>query len=173
MENRKGLINGWWQGTFMAMAVMLLALLPMGCASSQARQERLAKTQEAVAAALSNRHLRITVNSMNPARYSSRVVAFGFYLELKGDTLDSYLPYRGRVYQTAAFSTSEGLNFEAPILSYQESRPKKDLSRIELQVKTREDVYYYILDVYDTGKALIRVRAQNRDGISFDGDCDL
>lgn len=173
MKHWKRRINGCRYCTSIVVYVVLLVWLPMGCASSLARQERFAETQKAVAEALANRHLRITVNSMNPARYASRIVSFGFYLELKGDTLESYLPYMGRVYQSTAFSTSEGLNFEVPILNYQETRTKKNLSRIELQVKTREDVYNYILDVYDTGKALIRVRAQNRDGISFDGDCDL
>ncbi len=173
MEIRKKRINNRWNWASLVMSLVILVCLPMGCASSQGRLERLTKTQAAVAESLANRHLRIRVNAMNPARYASRVVSYGFYLELKGDTLESYLPYMGRVYQSAAFSTSEGLNFEAPVLGYQETRPKKDMSRIELQVKTRDDVYDYILDVYDTGQALIRVRAQNRDGISFDGDCDL
>jgi len=78
----------------------------------------------------------------------------------------------GQVYQNAAVD-SEGLNFEAPIISYQESRPKKNMTRIELEVRTKEDHYNYILEIYDTGTAYIRVRGQNRDSISFDGDCDV
>lgn len=149
-----------------------IMLLTMGCATSQQRAEQNAATQKAVTEALTNRHLRINVHSMNPFRYASRTVSYGFFLELKGDTLVSCLPYMGQVYQNAAVNT-EGLNFEAPIISYQESRPKKNMTRIELEVRTKEDHYNYILEIYDTGTAYIRVRGQNRDSISFDGDCDV
>lgn len=149
-----------------------IMLLTMGCATSQQRAEQNAATQKAVTEALTNRHLRINVHSMNPFRYASRTVSYGFFLELKGDTLVSCLPYMGQVYQNAAVN-SEGLNFEAPIISYQESRPKKNMTRIELEVRTKEDHYNYILEIYDTGTAYIRVRGQNRDSISFDGDCDV
>jgi len=149
-----------------------LTLLAMGCATSQQRAEQKIATQKAVTEALTNRHLRINVRSMNPFRYASRTVSYGFFLEIKGDTLESYLPYMGQAYQAAAFS-SEGLNFEAPIVSYRETRAKKNMTSIELDVKTREDNYHYTLEIHDTGTAYIRVRCQNRDSISFDGDCEV
>ena len=149
-----------------------LMLLTMSCATSQQRAEQNVATQKAVTEALKNRHFHINVSSMHPTRYSSRTVSYGFFLELKGDTLVSYLPYMGQVYQNAAVN-SEGLNFEAPIISYHESRPKKKMTRIELEVRTKEDHYNYILEIYDTGTAYIRVRGQNRDSISFDGDCGV
>ena len=149
-----------------------MMLLTMGCASSQSSAERAAETKKAVAEALANRHLRINIRSMHPTRYTSRTVSYGFFLELKGDKLESYLPYMGQVYQASAIS-SEGLNFEAPIISYSEARLKKGLTRIELEVRTKEDFYHYLLEIYDTGTAYIRVRGQNRDSISFEGDCDV
>ena len=158
--------------TLMGIVFVVFTLLTWGCATSQQRAEQKAATQKAVTEALTNRHLRINVRSMNPFRYASRTLSFGFFLEIKGDTLESYLPYMGQVYQAAAFS-SENLNFEAPIISYNETRPKKGLARIELAVRTKEDIYHYQIEVYDTGTAYIRVRCQNRDSISFDGDCDV
>ena len=94
-------------------------------------------TQKAIANALANKHLRINVRSMHPARYSSRMVAYGFFLELKGDTLESCLPYMGQLYQGSI--SSDGLNFVASVIGYRESRPKKDLARIELDARTTED----------------------------------
>lgn len=149
-----------------------LMLLTMSCATSQQRAEQNVATQKAVTEALKNRHFHINVSSMHPTRYSSRTVSYGFFLELKGDTLVSYLPYMGQVYQNAAVN-SEGLNFEAPIISYHESRPKKNMTRIELEARTKEDIFHYQLEVYDSGTAYIRVRGQNRDSISFDGDCNV
>ena len=138
-----------------------LMLLTMGCATSQQRAEQNAETQKAVTEALKNKHLHINVSSMHPTRYSSRTVSYGFFLELKGDTLVSYLSYMGQVYQNAAVN-SEGLNFEAPIISYHESRPKKKMTRIELEVRTKEDHYNYILEIYDTGTIYNGARSEPR-----------
>ena len=63
-----------------------------------------------------------------------------------------------------------GLNFDAPILHYAQSQPKKNLTRLELAVRTQEDSYLYTIEVFDTGEAGIRVRSQNRDPISFEGN---
>jgi hypothetical protein len=149
--------------------VWALVVPMMGCTSSQSSIERTAETQKAVAEALASKHLRINISQMHPARYSSRTVSYGFYLELKGDTLESCLPYMGQVHQAAPIE-QEGLNFDAPIINYRETRPKKNMTRIELNVRTKEDLFYYLIEIYDSGSAYIRVRGQNRDSISFDGE---
>ena len=158
--------------TFLGFAFVVFTLLTWGCASSQSSAEYAAKTKKAVTDALANKQLHINVYRMNPVRYASQTVSYGFYLEIKGDKLESRLPYMGQVYQTATFS-SDNLNFDATIISYHESRPKKGLARIELAVRTKEDIYHYQLDIYDSGATNIRVRGQNRDSISFDGDCEV
>ena len=153
---------------FLALVVLLYTT---GCASSRSSAERAAETQKAIANSLANRHLHINVRSMHPARYSSRMVSYGFYLELKGDTLESCLPYMGQVYQGSI--SSDGLNFVASVIGYRESRPKKGLARIELDARTTEDFYRYVIEIYDNGSAFIRVRGRNRDNISFDGDVEM
>lgn len=152
---------------------VVTALTIMGCATSQERAERLARTQQAVNEAIAARNLKIDITSMSTARYGTRMTSSGFYLKLKGDTLDSYLPYMGQVYQSAVYPSPQGLNFEEPILSYRETRPKSSYTRIELSAKTQEDRYYFVIDVFDSGRAMIRVRGERRDPISFDGDCDV
>lgn len=152
-------------------SVLTTLMLLAGCASPQSSAKRNAEKQKAVAEALANRHLRINISQMHPARYSSRTVSYGFYLELKGDLMESRLPYMGQVHQSAPIS-SEGLNFEAPIINYRETRPKKNMTRIELSARTKEDLYHYLIEIYDSGSAYIRVRGQNRDSISFDGDLE-
>ena len=158
--------------TFLGIVFVVITLLTWGCASSQSSAEHTAKTKKAVMEALANKQLRINVRLMHPVRYASRTVSYGFYLEIKGDKLESCLPYMGQVYQAATFS-SENLNFEATIIRYHETRPKKGLARIELAVRTKEDIYHYQLDIYDSGTAYIRVRGLNRDSICFDGDCEV
>ena len=144
-------------------------LLMVGCATQQERAEQRAKMRQTVEAAIVSRQLRIDIKSMNAMRYGSKMVTPDFYLELRGDTLRSYLPYLGQVRRATIGGPSVGLNFEAPILQYAESKPKANKTRIELDVRSEEDAYHYFIEVYDTGEALIRVRSQYRDPISFDG----
>ena len=107
---------------------------------------------------------------MNTMRYGSRTMSPDFYLELRGDVLHSYLPYLGQAQVSPTLSPSIGLNFEEPVLSYKTSTPKsKKYTQIDIDVKTREDNYHYVIQLYDSGEATIRVRSLNRDPISFDG----
>ena len=150
------------------MAVLLSVLA--ACATKQERAERLAQTRQSIMEALANRQMRIEVRSMNTVRYGSKIVTSDFFLELHGDTLRSYLPYLGVAHQAPMASPSEGLNFETVMKSYHQSNPKPDLARLEIEAKTKEDFFVYHIEVYYTGKAVISVRSQHRDPISFDGE---
>ena len=129
------------------------------------------RPSEAVAKAIAAKRWRIDINSMNTMRYGARTVTPDFYLELRGDTLHSYLPYLGQAQVSPMLSPSIGLNFETQVLRYKQSMPKsKKYTQIDIDVRTREDSYHYMIQLYDTGGATIYVRSLNRDPISFDGN---
>ena len=151
------------------MVLLLLAMLA-SCATQQERAEQMAQRQKMVKEAVEKRQWCIDVTSMHTMRYGTKTVTPDFYLELRNDTLRSYLPYLGQAYQAPMASPSQGLNFDAHIQSIKESHPKKDLSRLEIGVKTTEDTYLYTIELYNSGKAFIHVRSTHRDPISFDGD---
>ena len=124
------------------------------------------KPSDAIAA----KQWRIDIRSMNTMRYGSRMVTPDFYLELRGDTLHSYLPYLGQARVSPTLSPSIGLNFEAPVLNYKVSKPKSNkYTQLDMDVRTKEDTYHYVVELYDSGEAYIRVRSLNRDPIGFDG----
>lgn len=152
---------------------MAAGLLLLGCATQQERAERRELTRRAVEQAVADRQLRIDVTSMSTMRYGTRMVTSDFFLRLHGDTLQSYLPYLGQAYQAPMASPARGLNFEERIVRLTESRPKADQVRLDIDVKTDEDTYHYIVDIFNTGKADIRMMSQHRDAISFNGDCQL
>ena len=132
------------------------------------------KTQVAVAGAIAARQWHIEISSMTTMRYGSRTVTPDFYLELRGDTLRSYLPYLGQAQVSPTLSPSIGLNFEEPVLSYNDGKPKSNkYTQIDIDVRTREDSYHYVIEIYDNGQAYIRVRSMNRDPISFDGKLEI
>ena len=129
------------------------------------------RRQAAVLSAIAAKQWHVDITSMNTLRYGSRTVTSDFYLELRDDTLHSYLPYLGQA-QMSTMSPSIGLNFEEPVLKYNESRPKK-YTQIDIDARTREDSYHYVIEMYDNGRAYIRVRSLNRDPISFDGFLEI
>ena len=148
---------------------IMALLMIVGCATQQERAEQRAQMRQVVNQAVSSRLLHIDIRSMNTLRYGSKMVTPDFFLELRGDTLRSYLPYLGQVHQSPIVSPSIGLNFEEPILKYSENHPKSSKTQLMVDVKTREDIYHYLIDVYDTGEAHISVRSLYRDPISYDG----
>ena len=131
---------------------------------------RTEKGKGSMAVAIAERHWRIDINTMNTMRYGSRTVTPDFYLELRGDTLRSYLPYLGQAQVSTTLAPAIGLNFEEVVMRYWLNKPKsKKYVQLYIDARTREDTYHFVIDVYDDGKAFIRVRSQNRDPISFDG----
>lgn len=130
------------------------------------------RKQVAVLGAIAMKQWHVDISSMNTMRYGSRTVTSDFFLELRGDTLQSYLPYLGNAY-TSTLASTVGLNFEEPVLSYKESKPTSNkFTQIDIDVRTREDSYRYAIEIYDNGQAYIRVQSVNRDPISYDGTID-
>ncbi len=147
--------------------LLITAATIMACASlTPAEQKELARK---VNAALDNRHYTIDIRTMSPLRGPMKTVNSDWSLEVKGDTLISYLPYIGRAF-SVPYGGGMGLNFTAPISDYQERPGSKNARQITIQVSNNEDTYTYIIEVFDNGNSSIDVQARNREGISYSGD---
>ena len=151
-------------------SLLLMGFVLVGCATQQERAEKRNEIRGAVAEAVESQQIRIGISWMNTLRYGAKSVTPDFYLELKGDTLNSYLPYMGQAYRPTMPSQSEGLNFEVPAQSVKKSHPKNNKWIYEISARTNEDNYKYVVEIYDTGKATIHVSSTSRDPISFDGE---
>ena len=144
----------------------------VGCATAEERAARAAEQAKAVKTALQERNYQIAVNRMYPSRGASKIVSSGYSVEVRNDSLISYLPYFGRAYDVP-YGGGNGLNFSAPIRNYKESQTKSDLRHIEIDVKNDEDTYLYTLDIFDNGSADINVRSRQREPISFSGQMEF
>lgn len=149
------------------MAVLLLG----ACATPEERAARAAEQKKMVASALAQRHYKIGVNRMYPMKGPSKNVSYGYCVEVRNDSLISYLPYFGGVYQVP-YGGGKGLNFEERIGNYSETQIK-DKRHIEIEVKNDEDTYIYTLEVFDNGSSSIDVLARHRDRISYTGDMEF
>lgn len=153
-----------------SMVFGLLALVMLsGCATAEERAARVAERTAKVRTALTERNYKIGIDHMYPMKGGSKSVSFGYTVEVRNDSLFSYLPYIGRAYQIP-YGGGKGLNFSERIGSYQELQKKNGLRHIEIGVKNEEDTYLYTIEVYDNGSSHIDVQARQRERISYSGE---
>ena len=106
---------------------------------------------------------------MYPVSASIKYVGGEFFLEVKGDTLRSYLPYFGAVYHSS-YNMGNALDFEQKMESFQQVRKKKNCTTIYISVRTAEDFFKYTLNIFDNGRFDLYVLPVNRQSISYDGE---
>ena len=157
--------------TFSSLFVLMMMVLLSSCGSTNSltKAEREAAMAQQVQDALDARHYTIAVDWMKPLGGVPRQVNSDYELKVNGEELDCYLPYIGRAYRLP-YGGGKGLNFRAQIQNYSIQQLTSNRSQIEFTVRNDEDVYRFRIDVFDNGKSIIDIMAQDRDAISFDGE---
>ena len=148
--------------------MLLASVILSGCVTAEERAARAAEQAKAVKSALETKKYVIAVNMMYPSQGPSKHLSYGYSVEVRNDSLISYLPYFGRAY-SVPYGGGKGLNFSAPIINYRESQQNSDLRHVEIDVKNDEDTYLYSLDIFDNGSTTIDVRSRQRERINFSG----
>lgn len=143
-----------------------------GCASAEERAARAAEQAAKVTKALEARDYKIAVNRMYPMKGSSKSVSYGYSVEVRNDSLISYLPYFGGVYNVP-YGGGKGLNFSERIGSYRESQKNNGERQIEINVTNEEDTYIYLIKVFSNGNSSIDVTSRQRDHISYSGELEV
>lgn len=153
--------------------VMVMSLAVCACSSlTQAeRAERDAKTALAVENALAERRYKVEISMMHPRRGSAVHVSRDFSLEVKGDTLVSYLPYFGRAYNVP-YGGGKGLNFTAPISEYHTAKDHNGATLITMQAVNEEDIYSFRLLIFPNGSSSIDLTSREREPISYSGQME-
>ena len=157
--------------TFSSLFVLMMMVFLSSCGSTNSltKAEREAAMAQQVQDALDARHYTIAVDWMKPLGGVPRQVNSDYELKVNGEELDCYLPYIGRAYRLP-YGGGKGLNFKAQIQNYSIQQLTSNRSQIEFTVRNDEDVYRFRIDVFDNGKSIIDIMAQDRDAISFDGE---
>ena len=152
-------------------AILALVVLS-ACVSAEERAARAAEQAAKVKAGLAEKRFSINVDRMYPMKGGSKSVSFGYGVEVRNDSLISYLPYFGRAYDIP-YGGGKGLNFSVRIGSYRDTPGKNGLHVIDIEVTNTEDTYFYSIKVYDNGSSSIDVQSRNREHISYTGQMDF
>ena len=152
----------------LSVAVMLVtAGLMTACKTMTAAE--LAELAKKVTKCLDERHYTIDVQMMMPQGGPARNVSGNWSLEVRNDSLFSYLPYVGRAFNIP-MGGGKGLNFIGRITAYEAYQVKAGLYRVIMGVYNDEEEYRYILEVFDNGSSTLDISSYNRDPISFMGN---
>ena len=150
--------------------MLLLALLvDIPTLSAQSKKEKKEQKKEAVKKLIESENYKIDVNTDMPMRGRSIPLTSSYSLEIRNDSVISYLPYYGRAY-SIPYGGGDGLNFKAVLKEYSMKMDKKGNAVIEFIARNPEDRYEYRVKVFPNGSASIDVNMQNRQSISFQGE---
>lgn len=156
------------QGLLSAVAVVVLGLLT--ACSTMTAAERAEKAL-AVERALASRHYVVDVQMMYPRSGRAVNVSSNYSLEIKGDTVVSYLPYFGRAF-SIPYGGGKAFNFSAPIISYESASDQKGKTYVRLVTDNEEDVITFQLEIFDNGQTTIDVQAREREPITYSGELE-
>ena len=147
----------------------LSGMLAMQSATAQSRSEKKAQTERNVREAI---NAKINVDYMQPMKGRSRALTSDYSIEIRNDSVFSYLPYFGVAYNVP-YGGGKGLIFNAPITGYRKESLKKGKTRIDFKTGNEEDKYEYSLTIYSDGSANIHIQPMNRQAISYSGELDI
>lgn len=148
---------------------MTVLLMACGTSNGLTKAEREAAITRQVQEGLDTRHYTIAVDWMKPLGGMARHVTSNYELRVNGDEVDSYLPYVGEAYRLP-YGGGKGLNFKGKIENYSINYLTSNRSHIEFTANSGEDTYHFRIDVFNNGKSIIDIIAQEHDAISFDGE---
>ena len=147
--------------------LLLVAVIGAPTLSAQTKKEKK-DVRELV---LSEKY-KIDVDRAIPARGRSVSLTSPYSIEIRNDSVISYLPYYGRAY-SIPYGGGEGLNFKVPISDYKIEWDKKGTAKVRFIARSTEDRFSFNIDIFSNGSSSIFVNMQNRQSISFQGDLDI
>ena len=156
---------------FLIFGICWMAISSCSTTSPGVKKEADVAKETALKTAIEQHRFVIQVNRMNPMSGASKQLTSPYSLEIRGDTVVSYLPYFGRAY-SVPYGGGNGLNFTSTITDYTSVIDKKGKTSINFKTKTDEDRFSYRVLIFQDGTSTIYVTTENRQPISFDGNVE-
>ena len=153
---------------FTAMICLVIALTGCVTQKGSATEGSVAEERLALREAIENQEYYIAVHQMSPTIGNPSTFVTNFSVSIKGDDIHSYLPFFGRVY-TSTYGGDNPLNFESKIEDYQLSFDRKGKATVKLATTTKDDTFYFRIEIFPDGTTAIHIRSNHRDSMSYRG----
>lgn len=156
-----------WIGIFVC--VLFLSAGEGSFLQAQAKQEKSEQKEKELKEWIANRQFAVSVDRALPMGGRSIPLTTLYSLELRGDSVRSYLPYFGRAY-VAPYGGGNSMDFDAPVTDYDCAYTQKGAAVVRFKAKTNEDNFTFRLQIYPNGSATIQVTPVNRQSITYYGE---
>lgn len=151
--------------------LLLAMLVGIPTLSAQTKKEKKEQKKEAVKQLIVSENYKIDVNTAMPMRGRNITLSSPYSLEIRNDSVFSYLPYYGRAY-SIPYGGGSGLIFNAPLKEYTMDMDKKGNAVIKFSARSPEDFFEFSAKIFPNGTASIDVIMQNRQSISYRGELE-
>ena len=153
--------------------IILMFMMMAGLSDIYAQNKREIKEQreQAIKEQIIAEKYKISVNTAYPRRGRTVHLSSPYSVEIRNDSVISYLPFYGRAY-SIPYGGGEGLIFQAPLDEYEMEMNKKGTAKVKFTARSPEDKFTFNLTIYSNGSASINVNKQNRESISFSGEME-
>lgn len=150
----------------------LVLLLIANISFAQKKNSKTIEPDSVITKMLNDKSFTINAKTALPNYGRSVSLDNRYSVEIKGDSVLSYLPYFGRAYRLP-YGGGEGLIFNSTTTNYKIKQVKKGGTEIKFSTRTGEDTYEYIIVVYPGGSSNIKVSSNNKQSIDFFGQLEF
>lgn len=134
------------------------------------KAELKAEHQKRVRELIDSKNYTFKAETVTPRNMKTMNLTTDFGVQVKNDSIFSYLPYFGNNYiQDFTSFKNSPLGFALPINKYSRSNTKKGY-KIEIQVINHEEFINLIFHIAKSGYTSLSVTFLSRQSISFDGE---
>ncbi|WP_455591518.1 DUF4251 domain-containing protein [Bacteroides sp.] len=150
--------------------LLIMLIFASACTlTAQTRKEKKEMKEKAVKEIIESENYKIDVATAYPRRGRMVTLSSPYSLEIRNDSVYSYLPYFGRAY-SIPYGGGQGLMFKVPIEKYEMEYGKRGVARANLTARSIDDRVKFGITIYPNGSAHIDVTMQQRESINFSGD---
>lgn len=153
---------------------LFLLLIAVGVSglSAQSKAEKKEQQEKAIKEQVESENYKIDVSTAYPRRGKVVHLSSNYSVEVRNDSVFSYLPYYGRAY-SIPYGGGEGLIFNAPIDEYKMETKKKGAMKVNFTARSKEDRFQFAMTIFANGSTSVEVSSQNRESIAFSGELTL
>lgn len=146
--------------------IIVLAGFISGCSSTQKFVKLTATDISDMVAA---KQFVFIANKINPLRGPQRHLTAYYDVSVDKDSLSTFLPYFGRVFQGYVDPVYGPLHFSSNNFYFSVSKGKKDSYKIMIKPQNNIQVQTMYFEIFDNGSATLNINSSNMDPITFYG----
>lgn len=155
--------------------LLIAAATLFACIETMVGQSKEEKTEfiaNQVKKQVEAKKFKILVDRTVPMNGRSVNLTSAHSLEIRNDSVFSYLPYFGQAYRLS-YGGGAGMIFEAPLTEFKQSYNKKGTAQITFRTRSEDDTHTFRVQIYPNASATVNVISINRQAITYYGLLDI